>query len=321
MKNNFLIIVIIVVGLSGIIAFKRFFQKNSKQTRWTIGIIQTASHPALDAAKNGFIDYVQKQLNNDVSFIVRNGEGSVNALHSIAHQFNAQSNIDLVYAIATPAAQALLSIEKNKPIVLAAVTVVPGIGIEFNQPNVCAISDMINVPSEIAAMHQLLPMVKTVGILFNTAEINAVSMSKVMVVELEKIGLESQLVGFSSEADIEAAVASALRKVDALIAPTDNSVANAIALISNLAQRARKPLIVSDNMLVKYGALMARGVDYYQSGKEAGMCAVQILTQHTKPYELSIMNVDTKEIFVNKKVMQELDVVIPKMVEKDVVFV
>jgi len=318
-KNNKIVLGIVVLCV-GLLFFKKLLYKGSG-ARWTVGIVQTASHPALDAARQGLIDYVQEKMGRDVSFVVRNGEGSVNALYTIAQYMGARSDVDLVYAIATPAAQAVTSVIKEKPVIMAAVTVDLQKGSVLLQENVCIISDMINVHAEVAALHELLPQVKTVGVLFNTAEVNAVMMANLMMQELEKSGLAPYAVGVSSEADIEPAVRSAVRKVDALLAPTDNTVANTIALVSELVSQAKKPLIVSDNLLVTFGALMSRGVDYYESGRQAGMCAEQIVVHHKKPYETPVIMADTKEIFVNRLVSAELGVVVPKELEKDVVFV
>ena len=98
-------------------------------------------------------------------------------------------------------------------------------------------------------------------------------------------------------------------------------VANAIALIADIMQKQQKPFVVSDNMLVKHGALMARGVDYYESGKQAGALAVQLCMHGKKPHELSIIKAQTKEIYVNRKICDMLGIVIPDSIKKDVVYI
>lgn len=321
MNNNRAIITLGIIAslLISAIIIKKSFVRSQKTAQWNIAIIQTASHPALDAARDGFINGLQDTLGNDIGFIIRNGEGSINTLYAIAQQFHARQDIDAIYAIATPAAQAMASVEKEKPIIIAAVTVSPELGINFDGPNICGVSDMINIRAEIEAMQQLLPNIKTVGIVFTTAESNSVATSKIMITELERVGYTPVTIGIASESDIEPAVMSALRKVDALIAPTDNTIANTIALISDLARKADKPLIVSDNMLVKYGPLMARGVDYHQAGTDAARIALQLLINHKKPYELPILGADSKQIFVNMNTAQVLNVEIPAKLQKYVV--
>lgn len=329
MENNRTIITIGLIALFviGTIIFKKSLN-HRHQAAYNIAIIQTASHPALDAACDGFINSLQEKLGKDIGFTIRNGEGSINTLYAIAQQFHARQDIDAIYAIATPAAQAMASVEKEKPIIIAAVTVSPTLGIDFNQSNVCGVSDMINVRAEIDAMKQLLPNIHTVGIIFSTAETNSVATSKIMMSELERAEYTPITIGIASESDIEPAVMSALRKVDALLAPTDNTIANTIALIADLARKAEKPLIVSDNMLVKYGPLMARGVDYYQAGVDAAQIALQLLINHKKPYELPILGAesyyakaskDRADVFVNMQTAAALKVAIPAKLEKYIV--
>ena len=320
MENNRAIITcgLIAALVIGAIAFKKSFITPQKN-KYTIGIIQTTSHPALDAAREGFMSTLQQKLGNDIGFTLSNGQGSINTLYSIAQQFHARQDLDAVYAIATPAAQAMASVEKETPIIIAAVTVAPELGINFDQPNVCGVSDMINVSAEIEAMQQLLPDIKTVGVLFTTAETNAVATSKVMITQLEKAGYTPISIGIASESDIEPAVMSALRKVDALLAPTDNTIANTVALIADLARKAEKPFIVSDNMLVKYGPLMARGVDYHHAGIDAAHIALQLLVNHKKPYELPIAHAESREIFVNIQTADALKIEIPEKIKKYIV--
>jgi putative ABC transport system substrate-binding protein len=320
-KNSRAIITfsLITIFVIGAIMLKKTITRSQSGKRWTIAILQTASHPALDAARDGFVTTLQQKLGDDIGFLIRNGEGSIGIIHTIAQQFHARQDVDAIYAIATPAAQAATSIEKEKPIIIAAVTVSPELGISFDQPNVCGVSDMINVRAEVEAMHQLLPNIKTVGIIFSSAEVNAVATSKRLVTELERVGYTPVIIGITSESDIEPAIMSALRKVDALIAPTDNTIANTIALIADLARKAGKPLIVSDNMLVKYGPLMARGVDYYESGTQAAAIALELLINHKKPYELPILGADSKHVFVNTQTATSLNLIIPDELEPNVI--
>lgn len=319
--NNRILLLIIGVSI-GVIVFYKTAVVRKKDQLFTIGILQTASHPALDAAREGFMAAIKESVGDKIDCVVRNGQGSISSIHTIAEQFHAKQDIDAIFAIATPAAQAMVSVEKEKPVIIAAVTVSPELGINFSEPNVCGASDMIDVRKEVEAMKMLLPEeVKTVGILYCTAEVNSVAMSQIMVTELEKAGYTPLLVGVTSEADMEPAILSAARKVDALLAPTDNVVANAITLIVDLANKVNKPLVVSDNMLVKNGALMARGVDYYESGRQAGAVALRVLLQHKKPSDLPIVRANNKEIFVNKAVLEKFEFTISDAIAKDVVLV
>jgi putative tryptophan/tyrosine transport system substrate-binding protein len=318
-KRNILVIILFGLIFIGILVIKRRIIK--KHNHFTIGIIQTASHPALDAVREGFIAQIKRETDT-IDFVVRNGQGSITNIHTIAEQFHAKSDIDALFAIATPAMQAAISVEKEKPIIVAAVTITPELGIAIAEDNVCGVSDMIDVQKEIQAMKEILPeSINNIGIVYSTAEINSVTMAHIMVKELEKIGFIPMLIGISSESDIEPALLSALRKVDGIVCPTDNMVANAIALIADIMQKANKPLIVSDNLLVAKGALMARGVDYYESGKQAGTIAVNVLMNGKKPQELSVIRTENNDIYLNKRIAEQLGYTISENVIKKAILV
>ena len=98
-------------------------------------------------------------------------------------------------------------------------------------------------------------------------------------------------------------------------------VANSIALIANIAAKAGKPLIVSDNLLVQHGALMARGVDYYESGRQAGEIALEIIEKKKQPQDSAIVKADNKEIYINKQMLDILGLTVSDAIAQDVILV
>ncbi|MBA3751819.1 ABC transporter substrate-binding protein [Candidatus Dependentiae bacterium] len=303
---------VVLIGIIGsIVFFKKRSSSVTGKPRWTIGILQTATHPALDDVRKGFMQVLEEKLGKDIAFVVRNGEGTIGNIHAIAQQFHARDSIDAIFAVATPAVQAIASLEKKKPIFIAAVTAPEKLGIMNPKGNICGTSDMTNVEQQIESMRLLLPSLKTVSILFSPSEINSVVVAEKMRDVLLKNGITSHPVAIITQAEISTAVISALSKSDALLAPTDNVVASAITLIADLAHKARKPLIVSDNTLVKFGALMAQGVNYFESGKQTGLIAYEVLLHNKAPYQIPIMFSESKEVFINRQVLQDLGLTIP----------
>lgn len=308
-KQSLVLLSVICLGLIGIIAIKKITKKND--TRWTVAILQTASHPALNAVKDSFIQKLSDGLNNDVSIIVQNAEGAINSLQSMAQSLHADSDIDLIFAIATPAAQSIVTLEKKKPIVFAAVTDPQTAGlIKPTITNLTGVTDMIDVAQQINLVTTLLPNIKTVGLLFNRGESNATYIAKQMQELLAKHNIKTIDFGIVNESEISAAVEAACRKTDLILAPTDNSVASAITLITSVAHRMGKPVIVSDNMLVARGALAAQGVNYAECGKQAAEQAIAILKDCKQPSELPIINA-TSNAVINKAEAVKLHIVIP----------
>lgn len=322
MYNKSLIIslAIICTILIGVIAIKIIKKKNGTPLV-TIGILQTASHPALDAARNGFVDEVKKTLGNKVEFIIHNAEGSITTAHTIAQHFHADSSIAAVYAIATPALQAIASIEQERPVVFAAVTDPYSLGIIQEKTNISGITDMIDIPESINIMKQLLPHVSVVALVYNPSESNSVIQIKKMEQALHQHNISSLRVGISTETEVPQAIASALTKTDALLLPTDNLIASAMPIISHLAREAKKPIIASHNAAVEQGALMACGVDYYMSGGQVAKIGLAIVTNGKKPYDLPIRPTKSDKVIVNKMIVKELELSIPETLKNKIVFV
>ena len=227
-------------------------QRNARQeshAMYTVGILQTASHPALDAVLDGFKAEL-KELMGDmtVDFVVQNAQGSVSSAHTIAQQFHGSQKYDLFFTIATPAAQAMHAVEKERPIIIAAVTDPNALGLVYPESNVCGVTDMIDVPAEVTMLTKLVPSAKNIGLLYTTGETNSLAAVEIMKAELLQHGLTPIDFAVSGEQDMQAVVELACRKSDLILAPTDNVVASTISLITMITNKNKKPLIVSDNM-------------------------------------------------------------------------
>lgn len=317
-SSQLIVIISIIAMFFAIIMIKKMIR--STHATYTIGILQTASHPALDAVKNGFITQAKALFGDAVAFIEKNAQGNIIQAQAIAQQFHNDPTITAIFSIATPAAQAAASVEHEKPLFISAVTDPASIGLDTKE-NITGTTDRINIAQEIESMVQLLPHVQRVAILYNPAEANSLAAQKEMAQELRNHAITVVDVGIHNEAEIAASIQRALRSADALIAPTDNMVALAIDLIASQTRAAKKPLIVSDNLLVSRGALMAQGVDYYACGSMAADIAYQVLINKQNPSQVPMTSPSSTPIFVNKKVAQELAVTIPASFEKDITWV
>ena len=76
---------------------------DSNYNSFTIGISQLADHPALDDARKGFEDGL-KELGVNAEISYQNAQGEIPNANTIAQKF-VKDKVDLIYAIATPAAQ------------------------------------------------------------------------------------------------------------------------------------------------------------------------------------------------------------------------
>lgn len=275
------------MGLAASIILLKLFRKPNTNG-YRIGILQTASHPALDAAREGFIELLTEKLDKNISFIVKNAQGSISSAQAIAQQFASNKKLHGFYAIATPAAQALHTAERIRPIIIAAVTDPQGLGLMSPSTNVCGVNDMLNVHDIVQTAIKLAPKAQTVGLLYTSGEKNSQILIQKLNQEIVAQGLTPIAFAFSNELDVAGITDLACRKSDVIITPTDNTVALSITLIASSALKHKKPLIVSDQTLLSAGPLAACGVNYKESGRQAGAIAYQTLVNKIQPHLLTI---------------------------------
>lgn len=311
MKKILVTIIIVLSTVASLMTIK-YIKKSSPKATYTIGILQTASHPALDASREGFMEELKAKLGNNVQFLVQNAQGSITSAHAIAQQFKANKQLQAIYTIATPATQAMHALEKIKPIIIAAVTDPKALGLITPKTNVCGVTDMIDVPGIVTTLQQILPTAKTIGILYTSGEKNSEVLVDSMYKELTAKGLTPINFAMSSELDVAAITDLACRKTDVILAPTDNTVALSMTLIASIALKHKKPLLVSFDTAIQDGALAAQGVNYKESGKQAALIAYDVIVNNKKPYEIPIAQPESRKVVINKKTLDALGLALPE---------
>ena len=102
--------------------------------------------------------------------------GDQSNIQTIANRF-VNNEVDMILAIATPAAQAVASATTDIPILVTAVTdLVSARLVESNEApgtNVTGTSDMNPVADQIQLIKTLFPDAKTVGVIYNSSEVNS----------------------------------------------------------------------------------------------------------------------------------------------------
>ena len=150
--------------------------------KYRIGITQIASHPALDSAREGFKDAF-KEAGIDADFDEKNANGETANANLIANNF-VSSKEDLIFAIATNAAQPASQATNEIPVVFSAITDPQSAGIL--KDNVTGVSDRMDVKQQIELLLKLNPNIKNLGVIYNSSEQN----SKIQVEDLKKAAKE-----------------------------------------------------------------------------------------------------------------------------------
>jgi len=304
------------IGILTVIMAILLVTHKRKSHTYLIGIIQTISHPALEEAKKGFIDYLTEKLGDKIGFITKNAQGIPGQAHLIAQSFQNDNQCNGILAIGTMAAQAALQNNNHKPLFFAAVTNPYTIGLEKNARYACGALDILNTEKQIELMQIVTPHIKRIVLLYNISEASAQTTAKSLKEELIKNGYQVETINITKESEIPLVIDHALESGDALITPLDNTIATAASFIAHKAITAKKPFFVSDNLLVQQGALAAAGVNYYELGRKAAACTFSVLVEEKIPGDLGFFNTPEQEFVVNETTLKALGLPKPSSYDK-----
>ena len=254
----------------------------AKKAQFTVGICQLVTHPALDAATQGFKDELEKQLGKGVvEFDEQNAAGEANTCTTIVNSF-VSKNVNLIMANATPALQAAANSTLTIPILGTSITEYGvALGIEnFNGvtgQNISGTSDLAPLDEQAAMVKEIFPSAQKVGILYCAAEANSKYQVDVVSSELVKLGLQVEAMSFSDSNDISAVLSSKASQLDVLYIPTDNVCANNTDIIDSVCQQNNLPVVAGEEGLCKGCGAVTLSISYYNIGVKTGQMAAQIL--------------------------------------------
>jgi|SRR5680860_55487 len=282
-----------------------------------IGIIQIVEHPALDAARQGFIDTLKAKgyvEGTNLTVDYQNAQGDLSILQSIAQKFSS-SKLDLVLAIATPSAQAMAAATKDIPILITAVTdpVEAHLVNSMDKPgtNVTGTTDMNPIKEQFDLMLKLVPTVKRVGIIYNAGEVNSQVQVKIAKEVAANLGLKVEEATVTTSADVLQASQSLIGKVNAIYVPTDNMVVSAAQSVVQVANKNKIPIISGESSVVDKGALATIGINYSKLGKQTGDMALRIINGE-KPQDMAIESQKEFDTVLNQSTIDLLGLKVPQ---------
>ncbi len=282
-----------------------------------IGVILWVEHPALNDTLKGLEKGLESLgVKDEFELIVKNANDDASNANIIVEQF-VNDKVDLIYAIATPAAQAALAATDatDIPVVFNAVTdaVSAGLVDSNDKPGgkVTGVSDMIPVDQQLALIKEFLPQAKSVGVLFNTGEDNSLHQINLIKELIGKHDLELVTRGISGTEEIALATESLLSKVDSLYIITDNTVAAATSQVVGLANESNKPVFMAEAGQFEHGILASDSISYVKLGESAAKQVHQILWENVNPGEIAVVIGGQTELLVSESVADLLGIEIP----------
>jgi len=288
-----------------------------------IGISQFVSHPSLDAVVTGFKAGMEEAgyTGDKIEYDMNNAETDQATNTSIAGKLAADSDIDLVLAVATPSAQAAAQAITNVPVLFSAVTdpVDAKLVASSEAPgaNVTGTSDMNPVDEQLQLLKDLVPDAKKVGIVYSSGEANSAVQVKMAEEAAKSLGLTIEKAAVSASSEVQQAASSL--DVDAYYVPTDNAVVSALEGLLQVAEKNNVPVISADGESVKRGATATYGINYEKLGEQTAAMAVKILKGEAEPATLPVETISEVDLYLNEKAAKKVGVEFTDEMKKEAV--
>ncbi len=287
----------------------------AKKDKFNVGIVQIVEHAALDVASKGFVDGMAAKgykEGENVTYDRQNAQADQSNLHTIAQHF-INKKVDLICAVATPAAQVVANATQDIPIVATAVTDYEAAKlIKSNakpETNVTGTSDMNLVEAQLDLILKLVPATKTVGVIYNSSEINSQVQVDLLKGFAKDRKVEIKEATVNNVNDIQQAARSLIGNVEAIYVPTDNVLASAMPALAMVTEEAKLPVVSGWD---DANGIATIAIDYYKLGVQTGEMAADILSGKAKPQDMPIQTQNEFTVIVNEANAKKIGLTIPK---------
>ena len=283
---------------------------------YVVGVCQLVQHDALDAATRGFEEALKAELGDAVEIRVQNASNDIPTCSTIVSGFVADG-VDLIMSNATPALQAAAAATQEIPILGTSITEY-GVALDlkdFNGTvggNISGTSDLAPLDQQAEMIPELIEDVRTVGILYCSAEPNSVYQAEVVKAKLESMGITVQVYTFADSNDVAAVTATACAENEALYIPTDNTAASCAEAINNVAEPAGVAIIAGEEGICRGCGIAALSISYYDIGYTTGQMAARILRGEADISTMPIEYYPNPVKKYNPTLCEALNIVVPE---------
>lgn len=320
LKRMYTLIAIIVAFLG-----VAFFKENGGMVKHQIprvGVLTLMHHPALDQIYKGYVHELAREgyhNGKNIKIEYQNANGDQSNLKTMASKL-VNDNSNVIFGITTPAAQAVANSTTKTPIVLGAVTDPKGAGLVKNNRhpggNITGVSDQAPIKEQLQLIKEFMPHLKTLGVIYTSSDSSAVAGYQQIVQECKKMGIKLKAYSIANSNDLNQVSEQMVSQVDAVIVPTDNTIAGAMQTLVKNANAANKPVFPAAGTMVKQGGVATYSVNQYDLGVQGAKMTVAIL-KGKNPANMPIKFVTHGEPVLNLKQAKKLGLTVPKHFEQE----
>jgi putative ABC transport system substrate-binding protein len=263
---------------------------NAKSAVPTVGFVQAFEDATIDEAKIGFYDALKEAGYSDslgtVKIIYRNSQGDAVALNQILDYFIGEK-VTLIAANTTLAMITASNKTATIPIFMmvapspeiAKLTVIDSAGKQVTPANLSGTYETLAyIDTSVGLIKQVFPKAKRVGTIYNSSEPNSVNSMERLRATCKGLGLELVEEAVTASNETQQVMQFLLTKnIDVFFALPDNIIFASFETVFNAAAEKKIPIVTSEAGLVKRGAFIAYGADFYAWGHQAGVQAARFL--------------------------------------------
>ena len=319
MKKVLTVLLVLVMAMSLFAGCGNVVDGGNETRTVKVGILQLMEHPSLNTIRESIIEGLEEAGYVDGENMLidyQNGQNDMTIMKTAAQTFVA-NECDVIIAIATPAAQAVLSETTEIPIVFAAVTdpVDAGLVDSLEQPggNVTGTSDEVSAEMIMNLAEEITPGFKTIGALYSSGEDNSASVIAGLKAYADAKGLKVVESAVTNSSEVQQAAQYLADKVDVVYSPIDNTVASAMAVATEVFNSQKIPFYVSADSMVADGGLATYGIDYTVLGKETGAMVAQVLGGED-PAGIPVKKMSDMSVYINQNTADAIGVEFPQAV-------
>ncbi len=296
---------------------------DKKKDVFRIGISQFITHQSLDATREGFVDELAKQgyvEGKNIEIDLQNAQGEQRNLKTISQQLAESS--DVVLAIATPSAQSLANTTQTTPVIFSAVTDPVSAKLvesrEHPGGNVTGTSDQSSdaISTQINLIKKVLPIAKTIGILYTQSEPNSVVQKDEAKRLLEEKGFTVVEKTILDSNNVKAAAESLMAEVDMVFVPTDNIISSTMETVKQVSIKHKVPVFGGSTEMIAVGGLYNYGTNYEELGRQTARMLVRVL-KGEKPENIAVELPEKLELHTNQEMSDALGIDISKLEGKE----
>jgi putative ABC transport system substrate-binding protein len=277
-------------------------------------LVQTKDGVLAGLAEQGFVP------GKNLAVEYQTANGSMPTQQQIARKFVGEAP-DLIVAITTPTAQAMVSATKDIPIVFATVIdpVKAKVISQYDKPggNVTGVSDAPPIAQQLRLFREILPNLKKLGFVFNPGLDSSKATLEWIRDQGKALGIDIVEAPAPTTNEVLPAARKLVGSVDAIYIPNDTTVVGAIEAIVKIGEDTKTPVFTGETRGVERGAIASLGLNYTEVGRLAGRIAADVLNGK-KPGEVDAIIAYQKlpnfDVFVNKRSAAQMGVAIPPSV-------